>query len=111
MGIEGCAWVLKWSGGIAFARLSLESRYRLGLVKTLLELTLHCTEPTLRAFVWKKNEFEALGVDSRDLRVDLIRQRPNPTSRPLREPTLTLQSQLSWEQLLFQLFLSVTSRL
>ncbi|MED6226777.1 hypothetical protein PIB30_107025, partial [Stylosanthes scabra] len=33
MGMEGCAWVLKWSGGTAFARLSLKSRYGLGLVK------------------------------------------------------------------------------
>ncbi|MED6184496.1 hypothetical protein PIB30_048012 [Stylosanthes scabra] len=33
MGMKGCAWLLKWSGGTAFARLSLESRYVLGLVK------------------------------------------------------------------------------
>ncbi|MED6164869.1 hypothetical protein PIB30_094251, partial [Stylosanthes scabra] len=33
MGMEGYAWVLKWSGGTAFARLRLESRYGLGLVK------------------------------------------------------------------------------
>ncbi|MED6152097.1 hypothetical protein PIB30_088728 [Stylosanthes scabra] len=33
MGMKGCAWLLKWSGGTEFACLSLESRYGLGLVK------------------------------------------------------------------------------
>ncbi|MED6196888.1 hypothetical protein PIB30_051549 [Stylosanthes scabra] len=44
MGMEGCAWMLKWGGGTAFARLSLESRYGLRLIKTLLESTLNWTE-------------------------------------------------------------------
>ncbi|MED6177240.1 hypothetical protein PIB30_096225, partial [Stylosanthes scabra] len=33
MGMEACAWMLKWGGGTMFAHLRLESRYGLGLVK------------------------------------------------------------------------------
>ncbi|MED6148927.1 hypothetical protein PIB30_057588 [Stylosanthes scabra] len=33
MGMVGCVWLLKWGGGTAFARLSLESRHGLGPVK------------------------------------------------------------------------------
>ncbi|MED6115265.1 hypothetical protein PIB30_088760, partial [Stylosanthes scabra] len=42
----------------------------LGLIKTLLESTLHCTESTFRALFETNTSFEALGVDSRNLKVD-----------------------------------------
>ncbi|MED6140811.1 hypothetical protein PIB30_097064 [Stylosanthes scabra] len=87
MGTKGCAWLLKWSSGTAFARLSLESRYGLGLVKAL-RVDSGASESILN-WIEAKSFFQTShGIDSSPSESTLMRATSISTTSKLHESTL-----------------------